>query len=280
MWMVWAHTGSAVLMGAVAIAESVPYIMIGLFGRRLMRWSRTLRQLAGIDFVRGCLVFALPLVFSSTVPGVAALLVLVFLAGALTALFDPSMMARLPREAPDADAVVSVYGLFDLSARVARVAGPALAGVLLLVLSNTHLLWLNAATFLYSAVVLLGLARSQRAPDPASQPTTHAGVIPARKHKRPRLLPQLRLAFTVHGVNVFAYGTIIALPALIAARLDDNDPAVYGAAIAAYGLGAVAMNPIAARVARRATFLTVYCVAAVGSGSRWRRWPRRQTRCY
>ncbi len=264
MWMVWAETGSAVLMGAVAIAESVPFVVIGLFGRRLTSWARTLRQLAVIDVLRAVLVFVLPLVFSATLMGVASLLSLVFVIGALTALFDPSFVSRLPRES-DAESVAFIYGLFDLSARVARVAGPALAGVLLVVLSNQYLLWINAATFLVSAAALYALrprTPSARAGDLSPQQEHPRREAEARRVS-PRLLPQLKLVLAVHGANIFAYGAIIALPALIATRLDRNDPAVYGVAIAAYGLGAVAMNPVAVRTVRRFAFVTVYCIAAI-----------------
>lgn len=263
MWMVWSETGSAVLMGAVAIAESVPFVVIGLFGRRLMRWARTLRQLAGIDVLRAVLVFVLPVVFSATVPGVACLLALVFVIGTLTALFDPSLMSRLPRETAEPENVAFVYGLFDLSARVARVAGPALAGVLLVVLSNRYLLWINAATFLVSAAAIFTL--SARGPSP-NEVTPQQERPPQEAEARsvsPRLLPQLKLVLAVHGANIFSYGTIIALPALIAARLDRDDPAIYGVAIAAYGLSAVVMNPVAVRIVQRFAFATVYCVAAM-----------------
>ncbi|MEU4419280.1 hypothetical protein AB0F81_01540 [Actinoplanes sp. NPDC024001] len=36
MWVVYASTGSAAMMGLVAVIESVPYIVIGTFGRRLI----------------------------------------------------------------------------------------------------------------------------------------------------------------------------------------------------------------------------------------------------
>ena len=265
MWLVWSATGSPLLMGVVAIAESVPFILVGVFGRRLMRWSRTLRQLAVIDLVRAGIVALMPLVFSSTPSGIAGLLVLVFLLGVATSLFDPSLMSKLPDVAGDESRVTAIYGLFDLSARVVRVAGPLIAGLLLVVVTNQQLLWINAATFLVSAFALSVVARRHRE-DP---------VVPALPKQAPaeaervrvKLLPELKWTFTIHGAMTFAFGAIIALPAMLAALAGQEDPTTYGFAMDAYGLGAVALNPVAARVVPKAPFPLIYCAGAALFGS-------------
>lgn len=262
MWMVWADTGSTALMGLVAIAESIPFIVLGVCGRRLLRWVHSLRQLALIDSLRAILVALMPLVFSVTPAGVGGLLLLVFLLGLLTALFDPSLMARLPREAGDPAQVTAVYGLFDLSARVARVAGPALAGVLLVVVSNRQLLWINAATFVVSAAALWALSgrtAGQGGADTRENPAAVSGRDPGVWGL---LSPELKAAFVVHGAVTFGFGAVIALPALFAVNLAQDSPAMYGLAMSAFGLGAVLANPVASRLLRRVEFLLIYGLSA------------------
>lgn len=267
MWMVWSTTGSAAFMGLIAIAESIPFIVIGVVGRRLMQWARTLRQLAVIDAARAVLVGLMPLVFTATLTGGAGLLTLVFLLGVLTALFDPSLMARLPREIDDSAEVTTVYGLFDLSTRVARIAGPALAGTLLAIMSNQHLLWINAATFGVSAIALWFASNhipGSNTMDSEGDSTT----TPEREPRvRVRLRPELKAAFVIHGATIFGFGAVIALPALLAANLAQDSPAAYGIAMSAFGLGAVLGNPVASRLVRRVEFSLVYGFSAAILGS-------------
>lgn len=49
MWVVYEATGSASLMGLVAVVESVPYILVGTFGRGLMARFSSFGRLAWVD---------------------------------------------------------------------------------------------------------------------------------------------------------------------------------------------------------------------------------------
>lgn len=52
MWVVYASTGSASLMGLVAVAESVPYVVLGTVGRNVVARFSSYATLAWVDGAR------------------------------------------------------------------------------------------------------------------------------------------------------------------------------------------------------------------------------------
>ena len=81
--------------------------------------------------------------------------------GCLGAVFDPNLAAFVP-ELAEPEQVQQVTGLMDLTGRLARVAGPASAGLLLVVVPVVDLYGIDALTFAVSAGVMICLARRAR----------------------------------------------------------------------------------------------------------------------
>jgi hypothetical protein len=79
MWVVYAATGSASLMGLAAVVESLPYILIGTFGRGLMARFSSFGRLAWIDAGRTVVACAIPLLWTPDRTGLIVLLALVAL---------------------------------------------------------------------------------------------------------------------------------------------------------------------------------------------------------
>ncbi|MGY2062458.1 hypothetical protein ACW9HQ_46895, partial [Nocardia gipuzkoensis] len=78
MWLALERSGP-VAMGLVAIAESVPYILMGTIGRRVVDRLASFRGLAGLDLVRGVLTALLPWLWSAG--GTTAMLAVVLALG-------------------------------------------------------------------------------------------------------------------------------------------------------------------------------------------------------
>ncbi|MFD8978472.1 MFS transporter [Streptomyces sp. NPDC059564] len=147
MWVVYAATDSASLMGLVAGAESLPYVTLGTVGRRLVSRFSSYRALAWVDGARAAVAVALPFLWSPDARGIALLLAGVLLLGTLGALFDPNLAALVP-DLVEADQVQQINGLLDLTGRIARIAGSADISLLLLFVSEVQLFTLNGATSL------------------------------------------------------------------------------------------------------------------------------------
>lgn len=261
MWIAWKESGAA-LMGWVAVAESIPYIVLGTLGRGLVARFASLQRLAAVDVGRGVLVALLPWAWDAFgTPGVLAVTVLV---GAGGALFDPNLGALVP-DLVERGEVQAVNGLMDLTGRIARVAGPGAAGVLLAVVPQNALFFVQAGTFVVSAAALARLAsarpgRGAKAPAGAAGPRER---VLARAVLRER--PETAVAIGVHGAGIFAHSVAIILPAFLASRLDAG-AGVYGAALAATGLGALAANMAAGNMRLPGRLPVFYCALWAASG--------------
>jgi hypothetical protein len=259
MWIAWQESGART-MGLVAVAESVPYIVMGTVGRRAMDRFASLRALAGVDAVRVVLVAALPWAWDAG--GIPAMLALAALLGLAGAVFDPNLGALVP-DLVDPSEVQAVNGLMDLTGRIARIAGPGAAGALLVAVPQPTLFLVDAGTFAVSAAVLARLARAA--------PPVVAGAVPSRRggHMTVRSLlrthPATGVAISVHGAGIFAQAVTMALPALLAAQMDAGAGA-YGLALAATGTGALAGNLVAGNMPLPTRLPMLYCLLWAASG--------------
>ena len=131
----------------VLLADFLPAIALGpLFGAFADRHSRRLLTVSA-DLLRAAAFVGLAVAGSF-----AAILALALVAGVGTALYHPAAKSALaalagPRGDTAMGALVTIWS-------AASIAGPALATGLLVVLSPSALLLVNAATFLISALVL------------------------------------------------------------------------------------------------------------------------------
>ncbi|MFC5721394.1 MFS transporter [Streptomyces gamaensis] len=260
MWVVYAATGSASLMGLVAVVESLPYVVLGTVGRHVVARFSSFGRLAWVDAIRALVAVALPFLWSPDVGGVALLLVGVLLLGTLGALFDPNLGALVP-DLVEPERVQQVTGLFDLTGRMARIAGPAGIGLLLLAFSEVQLFALNGVTFAVSAVALGWLAR-RCAVAAGGEAVGHPGEVRSAVRAWPvlRAHPRVGLAVGLHGVALFCSAvTAVGMPALLATRYGAG-AAVYGLVTAAAGVGALLGNPLAGN-RRSGGWLSVYCGA-------------------
>ncbi|WP_307853390.1 MFS transporter [Kitasatospora sp. RG8] len=263
MWLAWQRSGGAA-MGLVAVAESAPYIVLGTIGQRVMERFTTLRSLAVVDVVRMVLVAALPWTWEAF--GTPGLLVSAGLLGVGGALFDPNLGALVPDLVQPGE-VQAVNGLMDLTARIARVAGPASAGILLAVMPMDGLFWLDAGTFAVSAVALAGLgAGTARRRETTPAGATAAPSLVPRARALMRTHPETGVALVVHGIAIFAGAVSIVMPALVAVRLGGG-VGTYGVMLAATGAGSIVGNAVAGNIRLPQSLPAFYCAAWAVSGA-------------
>lgn len=268
MWVVYAATGSASLMGLVAVVESLPYILLGSAGRTVVARFASYPALAWLDFGRAVVAFAVPVLWSPDTAGFVVLLVLVLLLGALGALFDPNLGALVP-DVVEPDEVRQVTGLLDLTTRIAAIAGPGSVGLLLLAMDEVQLFAVDAATFLVSAVALGWLGRRavhrRKVTGPAQRP------VAMRVWPLVRRQPRVGLAIGIHGVGLFvAAVSAVGLPALLAVRLGQG-AAGYGLVLAAIGVGALVGNLVVGNLTT-GSWLGLYWGHGRPPASRWWAW--------
>ncbi len=161
--LVYERTGSPFLSSLTFALAFAPFLVTGMFLSAIVDRVPIRRLLVVCDL--GCAATVVPM----AVPGmpVGALLALLTLLGLLASISGGARSALIPRLVPH-DAYVPARSLMRITGQTTQIAGNALGGALLLALSPTGVLAINAATFVFSAALVgTGLV---------ARPTAHAAA--------------------------------------------------------------------------------------------------------
>src|SRR5262249_1039107 len=134
------------------IADFLPAVVIGLVAGPLVDRVSRRALVVGADLVR-CAVFCL-LPFAGSAGEIVALAAV---AGAATGLFRPAMYAGLPNLV-SAERLVDANALLQTVENVTFALFPLIGGVIVAASGPDLAYWINAATFLVSAALLVRLA--------------------------------------------------------------------------------------------------------------------------
>jgi len=142
-------TDSGMWVAALLMAEMLPIVVIGLtLGPLIDRLSRK-RLMIGADLVRLGVFAVLPFAHR---PG--QIVALAAVAGIATGFFRPAVYAGLPNLVDGDDELTVANSLLSGIENVAWMLGPVLGGVLLVLSGPNLAYWINAATFLVSALLI------------------------------------------------------------------------------------------------------------------------------
>ncbi|MEU7226116.1 MFS transporter [Streptomyces chrestomyceticus] len=260
-WTAWQRSG-AVAMGLVVVVESVPHLLIGTFGRKLIARFAAFRALAAVEAVQVVIVGAMPWLWPSL--GLAGVLVVIVVVGICDALTGPGLAALVPGMVTK-NQVRQVTGLMDVSNRLTWFLGPGSAAVLLALLPTEQLFLVDAATFAVSAVAFAWLGRTAAPTSPAAPPREEESG-PTAPANAPRALavlrshPQIGCALALSGVGEFCFTAwTIGIPIWLTSQLHAGAGA-YAAVLSAMGIGAVAGNLLTGNVALPGRFPGAYCL--------------------
>lgn len=154
-WFVLDITGSASRAGLTGAAVTLPSFFVGVFGGALIDRFGFKRTIITADVVSGLAVAAIPLVHRG--PGLEfwQLLLFVFLSNVMSVPGVTARRALLPELADRAQVgLPRVNSAFEATQQVAFLLGPPLAGVLIVWIGAGNVLWLDAASFAASSLVL------------------------------------------------------------------------------------------------------------------------------
>ena len=158
---VFDRTEDANWVSALLIAEFLPLIVVGMFVGRLI--DRTSRRwiLVSADLFRVGVFCVLPFATSAL-----QIVLLAFAAGISTSLFRPAVYASLPNLVADRD-LPHANGLLQTADNLTWALGSLAGGAVVAATSPDTAYWVNAATFLVSAVLISRIRTSleeERAP--------------------------------------------------------------------------------------------------------------------
>lgn len=234
-WIVARDTRSPLVMGVLALAQLGPMLLLGLVGGvvadRVNR--RTLLLVTQSVLMLVACVLALASYEGWATPRV--LVGLVLLNGTAAAFNIPAWQVLTPRLVPRAE-LARAIALNSMQFNLARVVGPALAGILLAASGPTVLFVINALSF---AGMVLAVWRTPDAPAPPGNA------------KRAVELVMESLRFVVRGTGprallmgelVFAAlaAPVLRMLALFVGEVYEAKEGMYGTMLALMGVGAVA----------------------------------------
>jgi MFS family permease len=149
---VYDRTGSAKWVSALLVADFLPSVAIGLLlGPLIDRLSRR-RIMVMADLARVGIFAVLP--FAGT-PG--AIVILAAAAGFATGFFRPASYAGLPNLV-DSDDLAAANSMLRAGEYLSWTIGTAVGGMIVAASSPDLAYWINAATFLVSAALILRIA--------------------------------------------------------------------------------------------------------------------------
>jgi len=235
-WLVYQLTGSKVLLGTVAAVGTFPMLLFALLGgsvadrypkRTIILWTQTAMMLTAFLFAT--------LVASGHITTWHILLLAAL--GGVAMAFDMPARQSFMVEMTNREDLMNAVSLNSSIVNGARVAGPAVAG---LIMAHVGIAWcflLNGVSFI-AVIVGLFLMRLPAFIPPARPASTQRHVIEGfayvAKHRRVRIL---LLLFSV--VGIFGWSYSVLLPAYATDILHVGETG-YGALLSANGLGALA----------------------------------------
>jgi MFS family permease len=246
-WFVLRTTGSPQRMSWVLIAEILPVALTGFWGGAVAARLGARRTMLTADLLRVPLFAAIPALHAAGLLSFPLLIALVAASGLFLAPYLTVQRTIVPDlVGEDHGSVAEAAALFQAANRITLFAGPLLAGLLIAAVGATGVLYVDAATYLVSFVLVAIWVHPPRF---VAAPREGGGIRAAfRFIARDRLL-----RVWVPGLTVLDAGwtTFFAcLPVLVVARFAAN-PHVLGFLFGGLGLGALAGALLALRIVRR-----------------------------
>ncbi|HET7036418.1 MAG TPA: MFS transporter [Thermomicrobiaceae bacterium] len=172
-WFVLVTTGSAGKTGLTGAAAILPMILAGTLGGSFVDRLGFKRASVLADLAAGLAMGLIPLLYHTVGLAFWQLLALVFLVGLLDAPGGTARQSLIPDLAALGGASLErVNSGFASIGRGAQLVGAPLAGVLIAIFGASNVLWLDAGSFLVSALLIAaavpGAATAARLEDEAS----------------------------------------------------------------------------------------------------------------
>jgi len=259
-WFVLVTTGSPGKMTLVLAVEIAPMAVLGIPSGSLVQRLGARTTMLVSDFARAPLLAAIPLLDATGHLSFGLLLALVALLGCFMPPYFASQRTILPELVGEDERRMSqANSLVEGGTAMAGLIGPALAGVLIPVLGAPNVLYVDAATYLVSFLLILTLV-PRRKPVAASA-EEHGVLAGLRFLQQDRLLAPL--AVTVIGFGFLGSALSAGLP-VYAYNEFDGSSRIAGFFYAALGAGALVGSLVAVAAVRKVPPLRLAGLAAIG----------------
>jgi MFS family permease len=252
---VTSRTGSPWWVSALFIVTFLPSVVVGLAAGPLVDRLSRKRLIVTSDLVRLIVFAALPFAQNGT-----ELVVLAAVAGIANSFFRPAVLAGVPNLVEERDLAAGT-SLLQATDWLATALGPILGGVIVSA-SGPHLVyWINAATFLFSAVLLVRIParflQSEQGITRGHWRDLQEGIV---AFKRSRALFTVLVAF---GLTMLATGLVNVSEIFLATRAFDSGAFGYGLLWTGSGVGLVIGSLLTGSILAHREALPTYAFAFI-----------------
>jgi DHA3 family macrolide efflux protein-like MFS transporter len=145
---------SARALGLILIAFALPQLILGLFAGTMVDRLNRKWIMVGSDMIRVMIVPAFILI--QTPADLPLAFGIAFLASTFSVFFYPARTALLPGLVSE-DELMTANGWMQMGNTIARLTGPVLAGIVVSQWGSNIAFWIDATSFLVSAILLIGI---------------------------------------------------------------------------------------------------------------------------
>jgi MFS family permease len=228
-------TGSGTALGLVTALQTIPVLLFGPWGGVVADRFPKRRILYVTQAVSAILGLLLGTLVATGAVRIEMVYLLALCLGAVSAVDNPTRQAFV-LEMVGKEEIVNAISLNSTEINLARVVGPAIAGILIASVGLAACFLINGFSFLAVLAVLMAMRAEELRPTPL------ASRMPGQLRQGlqyVRASPVIRTILVMMAViGTFTYEFSVSLP-LFAEMTFRQGPATYAAMTAAMGLGAV-----------------------------------------
>ena len=248
--LIFKLTGSSLALAFSVTAMVLPYLLFGLvIGAWVDRINRK-RLMILTDLIRALVIASLFLVSQVGVLSIWWIFLVAFLNSALGIGFDAANFAAIPKMVGQ-ESLLAANGRIQAGYSIAKVLGPLLAGLLIIIVALPALLLIDALSFLISAGSILLIKSSFQAPADQERDTltlresVMEGLLYVLKHP---FLSWITLLLLLANFILPTTNTQLVLFAKVQFAVNDTQ---LGLLYAAGSLGTVLCSLLAGHVGKR-----------------------------
>ena len=246
--LVFALTGSGLVMGVVGALQTLPDLLFGMVAGALADRGDRRRMMFLADLGRAALTALIPLSVLLEGPTIVVILVVSAPLSLLRTFFLAAFTSSVPTLVGRRQ-IARASSIFEAIYSTGYIVGPAIAGLLSSAIGPGPTLAIDAATFALSGAGLAFIRRDLRAPVDRPRATLVAdireGISFIAGHR------VLRAAILFWGVLSITTAPLVAALTVHITRDLGYEDSVLGFVLAAYGAGTVASALLTARMPRR-----------------------------
>jgi predicted MFS family arabinose efflux permease len=249
--LVFKLTGSALSLGIAFAIYGIPQLLFGLLiGAWTDRVDRK-RLFIIVDLLGAAVAVSVPIASAAGVLSIELVYGMLFAGGTLGIFFGAAQFAAVP-SLVERDELVTANGRIQASFSAATILGPLAAGALFAFLPIEDVMYVDAATFLFSALMLSRVRRPFNAPRQATRTSLRTDIVEGLRFvwQHPVLRNISVMMALINFVSVTVYSQLVLFAKHRFSATDTDVSLLF----AADGAGVVMLSLLAGTLRKRWTF--------------------------